>query len=288
VPRESDVERESRAYGLRAVAGLLGLAEGQIRGFVRAGLLEPARGPRGELRFSFQDLAFLRLVRGLAGARVPPRRVQRALGRLKSELADGAPLSSLRLATAGDELVARREGVLWNPLSGQRLFDFEGDATPEVVDLVRPASPEDASLELAEEMDAADWYELGCELHDGDPESAHESYERALALDPALCDAHVNLGCLLHDRGRLADAEVHYRAALAQGPDDAVAWFDLGVVLEDQERLAEARAAYERSLGCDPACADAHYNLARVHDRLGETAAALRHLREYKRLAGGR
>ena len=285
MPRDADVGSERRAYGLREVAGVLGLGEGQIRGWVRAGFLEPGRGPRGELRFSFQDLAFLRLVRDLASARVPPRRVRRALGRLKAELDGGAPLSSLRLAAAGDEVVARREGVVWNPISGQRLFDFEDVPAPEVVDLVRA---EDATLELAREMDAADWYELGCELHDGEPDSARESYERALALDPALCDAHVNLGCILHDAGKLADAEAHYRAALALRPGDSVAWFDLGVVLEDQERLAEARSAYEASLGCDPACADAHYNLARVHDRLGETAAALRHLRAYRRLVRGR
>ena len=284
--REGDGER--RAYGLREVAGLLGLGEGQIRGWVRAGFLEPGRGPRGELRFSFQDLAFLRLVRDLASARVPPRRVRRALGVLKAGLRGGAPLSSLRLAAAGDEVVARREGVVWNAVSGQRLFDFEAQPAPEVVDLARAAGAEDACLELAEEMDAADWYELGCELHEPEPDAAREAYERALGLDPELADAHVNLGCVLHDAGKLADAEVHYRAALARRPDDAVAWFDLGVVLEDQERLADARGAYASSLGCDPACADAHYNLARMHDRLGDPAAALRHLRAYRELVRGR
>jgi tetratricopeptide (TPR) repeat protein len=288
VPRERDGGRERLAYGLREVAGLLGLGEGQIRGWVRAGFLEPGRGPRGELRFSFQDLAFLRLVRDLASARVPPRRVRRALGRLKAELGAGAPLSSLRVAAAGDEVVARREGVVWNAVSGQRLFDFDALPAPEVVDLARVAGAEEVSLELAHEMDAADWYELGCELHEGEPDAARAAYERALALDPELTDAHVNLGCVLHDAGKLADAEVHYRAALARRPDDAVAWFDLGVALEDQRRLAEARAAYEASLGCDPACADAHYNLARIHDRAGGTAAALRHLREYLRLMRAR
>ncbi len=289
MPREDGVRGESRAYGLREVAGLLGLTGGQIRGYVRAGFLEPARGPRGELRFSFQDLAFLRLVRGLASARVPPRRVHRALGRLKQELAGRAPLSSLRLSASGDQLVARREGVVWNPLSGQRLFDFDGEAgTPEVVDLARAGGAGDGALELAGELDATDWYELGCELHDVEPEAAREAYERALALEPALADAHVNLGCVFHDLRKLADAEARYRAALAMRPGDAIAWFDLGVVLEDQERLDEARSAYEASLGCDPACADAHYNLARIHDGLGETAAALRHLRAYRRLVHDR
>jgi Flp pilus assembly protein TadD len=94
----------------------------------------------------------------------------------------------------------------------------------------------------------------------------------------------VNLGCLEHEAGRLADAERHYRAALALRPDDATAAFDLGVVLEDLGRLDEALAAYQQSLASDPASADAHYNLARLHDRLGDTAGAIRHLQAYRSL----
>ena len=40
----------------------------------------------------------------------------------------------------------------------------------------------------------------------------------------------------------LAEAEAHYRAALAIQPGDSIAHFDLGVVLDDQDRPAEARA----------------------------------------------
>src|SRR5215813_269057 len=76
-------DADSTSYGAEQVAGLLGLTLAQLRGYVRAGVIEPERGERGVLRFSFQDLVFLRVVKGLATSRVPPRRVTLALRRLR-------------------------------------------------------------------------------------------------------------------------------------------------------------------------------------------------------------
>jgi len=134
-------------------------------------------------------------------------------------------------------------------------------------------------------VSAAEWYRLGCELRDAEPERAAQALERALALDPKHAEAHVDLGCLRHAAGALGDAEAHYRAALAEHPTDATARFDLAVVLEDHGRETEARAEYERTLLADPACADAHYNLARLCERAGDEAGVIRHLLAYRRLA---
>jgi tetratricopeptide (TPR) repeat protein len=269
------------------VAGLLGLTLAQIRGYVRSGVLEPERGPRGELRFSFQDLVFLRVVKGLASSRVSPRRVRLALRRLRAQLPEGHPLSGVRLGAAGTQVVAREGECVWSPESGQTWFDFEPRARAGADPARLPERGEAAASEPPVELTASaeGWYAIGCELEEGDPEAARAAYARALELDPTLADAHVNLGCLEHEAGRLREAEAHYRAALALRPDDATAAFDLGVALEDRGDLDAARVAYEASLAADPGCADAHYNLARLHDRLGDPAGAIRHLRAYRRLA---
>ena len=47
-------------YGSNEVARMLGLSVQRVRSFVRAGFLEPQRGPRNELRFTFHDLVMLR------------------------------------------------------------------------------------------------------------------------------------------------------------------------------------------------------------------------------------
>lgn len=276
------------AFSAEQVAGLLGLTLAQIRGYVRAGVIAPARGPRGEWCFSFQDLVFLRVVKGLAGSRVPPRRVRQALRHLREQLPEGRPLSGVRLAALGGDVVARERDRVWSPATGQYWLDFDAAAS-EAPDAALPLPSAKVSEEapVALTATADGWYAIGSELEDGDAEQARGAYERALALDPHHADAHVNLGCLEHEAGRLEQAERHYRAALAVRPGDATAAFDLGVVLEDLGRLEDARAAYERSLAAAPGSADAHYNLARLHDRLGDSAGAIRHLRAYRSLQEG-
>ncbi|TMQ72346.1 MAG: tetratricopeptide repeat protein, partial [Candidatus Eisenbacteria bacterium] len=74
--------------------------------------------------------------------------------------------------------------------------------------------------------------------------------------------------------------------ALAARPDDATAAFNLGVALEDQRRPHAAAAAYENALAVDAEYADAHFNLGRLWERLGEPRKALRHLQAFRRLTG--
>jgi tetratricopeptide (TPR) repeat protein len=273
------MEPSSATYGVREVAQLLGVPAARVRSLARAGLVEAQRGARGELRFGFRELAFLRQLRDLRGDRKSVRRAHRALARLRAALPPERDLCELGLASAAGEIVVRETGRLWSPESGQFVFDFDRararDPAP-VRELPRAADDR--------ERDADGWYHLGCELESADPDRARTAYARALALAPAHPDAHLNLGCLDHEAGRLADAEAHYRAALAARADDVTARFDLAVALEDQQRWDEAHAAYLACLAEDPACAEAHYNLARLSERAGDLAAALRHLMAYRRL----
>lgn len=275
------------SFSAEQVAGLLGLTPQQIRAYVRGGVVTPERGPRGELRFSFQDLVFLRVVARLAGERISPRRVERAVRGLRARLPSDRPISGVRLDAVGADLVVREEDRVWSADSGQYWFAFAppaaaaGGAPPARIE---PAGrvAEEPALEVS--ATAEGWYAFACEIEATQPDEARAAYARALAIDPKLAMAHVNWGCLEHEAGRLVEAEAHYRAALALECDDPVAGFDLAVVLEDQGRSAEARAVYERVLACDPACADAHFNLARLCDRLGDASAALRHLQAYRKL----
>jgi len=61
-----------------------------------------------------------------------------------------------------------------------------------------------------------------------------------------------------------------------------IALFNLGVALEDLRMPEEAILAYR--LAAEAGLADAHYNLAYLYERRGEPAAALRHLRTYRKL----
>jgi tetratricopeptide (TPR) repeat protein len=269
-------------YGTQEVAQILGFSPARVRSYVQAGFLRPSRGSRGQFRFSFPDLVFLRTARGLIEARIPERRIRQALRKLSRELPESGRLTDLRIAAEGARIVVEDGTTRWQPESGQTLFDFSvAEPAAEVEPLAREAI---ADARAEEPLTAEDWYELGAELEPGAPREAREAYERSLGLDPGHAQAHVNLGRLLHESGDASAAEGHYRAASSARPDDATAAFNLGVALEDLGREREALAAYERALEIDPCDADAHFNAANLSERLQDTAAALAHWKSYRRL----
>jgi len=277
-----------KGYTSQDVAKLLVLTVAQVRGYARDGFLSPGRGgARRSLQFSFQDLVILRTAKALVAARIPPRRIRRALKRLRLQLPRGRSLAELRIVAEGDRIVVSDGDTAWNPESGQTHLDFA------VSDLATRAAPiarrtAQAARDAEGDFDADDWYELGLELEAVDPEEARDAYRRALELDAHHADAHVNLGRLLHEQGLVEEAERHYRAALREDPAHATAEFDLGIALEDLDRPADAIEAYRMALATDARLADAHFNVARLYDRMGKRAAALRHLSTYKRLTDPR
>lgn len=272
-------------YTTRDAAKVLGLTETQVRAFAQSGFLTPNRTRGGEYRFSFQDLVLLRAAKGLAAARIPARRIRAGLRRLKQQLPAGRALSELRIVAEGDRIVATDGIAAWNPESDQLQLDF---SVAELASKTGPMARRRAQAARAQEsdLDAAAWYALGFDLEVSAPNEARDAYRRALELDPHHGDAHVNLGRLLHEAGRVADAAEHYRLALAGNPRHATAAYDLAIALEDLGRPTDAMHAYQQAIRADPRLADAHFNLSRLYERAGKKAAALRHLSKYRRLTG--
>jgi tetratricopeptide (TPR) repeat protein len=277
-------------YTVREVAAVLGCKPGRLRSYLRAGFISPTRGERGELRFSFQDLALLRKAEGLVTQRIPPRSVHHALRSLRRQLGE-APLSGVQLAAEGRAVVVTDGARRWDPTSGQVLLDFTGGpgAVPAEAGALhelrqRPPRTERPPVSGQPQLSADEHYEQGFMLEESDPKGAIEHYRRAVERDPAHADAHVNLGRLLHEGGSPFDALTHYRAALSARPSDATAAFNLGVALEDLGRLGEAVEAYQGAIAIEGENADAHYNLARLFEQSGKPEAAIRHLLIYRQL----
>ena len=271
------------SFTTRDVARLLGLSETQVRSQARAGFLTPERGPRNGYRFSFQDLVLLRTARGLAQARVPPRRIRSALCDLARQLPSGRSLSEIRITANGQGILVHDSGSAWNPESGQLQIDFTvSDLTTHRAILSRTLPCSERSCDPTAE--AWEWFDRGLELEMTDPAGAFHAYAQALARDPTLVDAHVNLGRLLQLSGRTREAIQHYRLSIRGGSTDPTASFNLGTAMEELGSWNEALAAYRSAIDADAAFADAHFNLARLYEQLGRRAEAIGHLRAYKRL----
>jgi excisionase family DNA binding protein len=266
-------------------ARILGLSEARVRELVRSGMCAPARVGR-RYAFSFQELVVLRTAAALLAADVPMARVRRSLAALVRELPDDRPLSGLRIWADGKSVAVRVGGQAFEPETGQTLLDFElDDVAQSVAELRKEPAPEAADGDPQARARAE--FEAALELEDDDPAAACDAYGRALAQDPDLVDAWVNLGRIAHDAGNAIEAVRLYHEALARSPDDPVIHFNLALALEDARGPAPAAAHYERALALDPSFADAHWNLASVCEKLERKADALRHYHAYKKLTNG-
>jgi tetratricopeptide (TPR) repeat protein len=303
-------------YTLAQLQQLIGLGRSSILGLVAAGYVTPARGARREYRFSFQDAVLLRSAHRLLQAHIPRRRLLAALRELRQRLPAELPLSGLRIQAIGGEVAVRERGTSWHTAGGQMLIDFEisapaGPARPardpatlrrpepahEAAGAVSgpaaaPTKPAAATVAATSEATAdasaasAALFDAAAAAEAPDPAAAEALYRRLLRDDPAHEDAYANLGALLCDQGRFADAASLYAAAAAVPIESALLRFNHGVALDGAGDEQAALDAYRRTLALDPTFADAHYNAAAVCDRLGDARGALRHFSAYRRLTG--
>lgn len=276
-----DNNGSAAGYTTGEVVGLIGLTHGQVRQYVKRGIVEPRRGGRREYRFSFQDVVLLRTAKGLLDDKVPARKAISALTKLKGRLPKATPLASLRIFADGKDVVVRAEEELWDAESGQGHLDF---GTPAAVDVsgevARIADREPGDFADLEELGSHEWYNLGLDYEDSDVQKAKEAYARAIALSPDNADAHVNLGRLFQLDGDLKRARRHYRLALEASPGHELAIYNTGTVFDELDELSTAARYYHRA----PGVPDAHYNLARIFELRGDEVSSLRHLRIYRQL----
>ncbi len=274
-----------RSYSVRDVERVLRLAPDTTRKFIRAGFVHPARGPRREYRFSFQDLIVLRTARALIDAKVPTQRIHRSLESLRRDLPESMPLSGLSISAVGEQVVVRDGSAHRQVESGQYLLGL--DVSLENGELHVVTRVEAAPVELpppADEPAANDWFSRGLTLEDTDPEGALAAYQHAAEQEPQTAAPWINWGRLLHAQGKTSEAARVYSQALQHLGPEPLLLFNQGVLLEDLGETGAALEAYQGAIAEDPQLADCHFNLARLYEALGKSQHAIRHLGQYRRL----
>jgi tetratricopeptide (TPR) repeat protein len=265
------------AYSPADLRRILHVTETELRVCLRAALL-PRSTPTRPQAYSFQQLVVLRTAKGLSDAGVSVRRIRTVLESLQRQLGEQRSMSSVKVYASGRGVIVWDGTHRWQPDSGQFVLNFEArpPARPRRLD------PPPTSRKFRRD-EALMWWERGVELQDQAHEAACRAYEEAIRLDPSLVEAHVNLGRLYQEEGKLDEAEASYRRAIHRRPDFTVAYFNLGVVFEDRGQDEAAIAAYQRTLQLDSRFQPAHCNLAELYERQGRRQDALRHYAAAKR-----
>jgi tetratricopeptide (TPR) repeat protein len=234
-----------------------GLSDDEILLLSLFDILAPSEG-----KFGFTDLKIGQHVQGLRRRGVHLSAVLKAATELRRRRRGSAPgeITRLDIAPSGDLML--RIGDLMAELDGQMRFAWS-----------ETALDPDAVFEAAEDAAAA-----------GDLGAAERLYYACLAATPRDPVVRFNLGNVLRDLGRIAEAKVHFLAAIEADRTFAEAHFNLAHLASDAGNSADAMAHLERAVMIDPDYPDPLYNLAALYIRLDRIADAMPLLERYLKL----
>lgn len=160
------------------------------------------------------------------------------------------------------------------------IYEVEGDIQP-AVEAYRAALALDPNIAFAH-------FKIGLisKRMRNDYDTALRRFLRAVALDSTQTEYLYQLGDTYHDLERYAEAKENFEKALAADPNHPYAHYMLGDILESHmERLEEGFSEYERAASILPRDPTLRLKIGEAYARHRRTGEALRHLREFLRLA---
>jgi Flp pilus assembly protein TadD len=117
-------------------------------------------------------------------------------------------------------------------------------------------------------------------LEAGRPAEAVAQFAQAVRLEPDSAEAHANLGNALQKLGRVTQARAEYREALRIDPAFAGAHYNLGLSFLLSRQPVEAAGEFRAAVAGDPLSAAAHNDLGLALFRVGRASEAIA---EYRR-----
>ena len=166
----------------------------------------------------------------------------------------------LALHATGDDQGAAREMQIYQ--QNQTSEPSTGDALLEEVEALNRGPL--AQMRLGMELERA-----------GKLKEAVEAHEKALAIDPNVVQAHVNLISLYGRLGEYDKAQQHFREAVRREPNNPEAHYDFGVLLFERSEYNQAGIEFQKTINIDPRHAEALHNLGYILEQRGQLPEAL-------------
>ena len=280
-----------RVYTPAMLSQLLGVPVHVIRRWERAGLIRPVRKVFRLPYFSFQEVASARRLSELLSQGVPRSEIESSLGNL-CQITGGTdrPLAQLQLLARDSRIVYRDGHGFLEPASGQRLFDFDGDDSGDLV--TSPTEPlvTDIESNLPDNhlhWTFRDWFDRGRQLLEEDSVTeAVEAFRMCLMDQPGHAEVNFHLAEALYRSDRSEAALERYYAAVESDHDFIEAWTQLGCLHEERGELEAALEAFQVALDAHPDFPDAHWHKAEVLWQLGQSDQAIPHWERYLEFNG--
>lgn len=239
-------------------------------------------------RYLYTPLAGIALLAGMLLARLAERHRTASLGLTAAAVILLSALTWRQTLVWGSE--ERFFGTMLeiNPrsvaglLNLSRHYRARGDYE-RAIELMRRAV---ASGSLKARSNSAELYsDLGSLLSEsGRAAEAEAAFREGIAFNPYAYRLHLNLGTLLEQQDRLEEAEQSLYAADSAQPDNDMVNYNLGVIQYRRGRLAPAQESFAKAARANPRNSDALYNLAQVAAENGDAASAGRALEALRQL----
>jgi tetratricopeptide (TPR) repeat protein len=221
-------------YSALELKKLFDLPVSLLKSLADDGFIQPDRSGDAGL-YSFQDLSVLRTASALRAAKIPVRKIKQALQKLRDTLPH-SNLNALAVEPTGSKVTAlKNDDAPAPPLKAEHYFadGFELEDT----DIQAALKAYEACLKIdPDHVDAR--INLGRLLHVGGELKRAEKIYRDAKNPNALL--HFNFGVLLEDAGKEAESMIQYRQAIALDPALADAHFNLARLHENAQQPREA------------------------------------------------
>lgn len=144
------------------------------------------------------------------------------------------------------------------------------------------SSSNESAVKASAPGEARALLEKGKQLYREDQDSAAaEAFQRAIALDPDLAEAHFRLGLAYDTLNKAEEAEAEYKKAiegykkyLSDHPDDFEAHYALGQTYANLHQYSDAIREYRQAIRLKEDDADMYFDLGMAQMRLAQYSEA--------------
>jgi DNA-binding transcriptional MerR regulator len=281
-------EEVRRLHTPAMLSQLLDVPVHVIRGWERAGLVQPVKRVHRLPYFDFQEVSSARRLSELLQAGVPREEIERSLKSIPGvATGERRPFEQLEILARDRKVVIRDRHGLRDP-RGQRLLTFDSDdaTPPETED--EGDTEEFTTISFLEarqhalDAERRDWLVEGCRHADeGELAAAIEAFRIALMFEPQNPEVHFQLGDALYRKGRVHAALERFYAAAELDHDYLEAWTQIGALHRELGEPEAARDAFAVAIDIHEDSPEVQFQMAETLAELGRTDEAIPHWEAY-------
>ncbi len=248
---------------------ILNLSYNFISKLEKEGIIKPIKQIGKRKYYGFQEYLGLKTIQTLRQNGISPKKLVGSIKLVEKKFNTlNSPLTEIKYIPLGKEVIIKYGNFIMNS-QGQYLLPAFFETPKNNIQQMQP--------------NALYWFEEASK-YDQQSDTIHlaeEYYKKAIAENPKLIEAYINLGTLYYRIGRIKSAEKYYFKALKIERDNPYLLYNLGNLYDEVNNYKKAIQYYRKAIKIMDDYGDAHYNLALVYIKLKNWKKALQHLKRY-------